>query len=651
MNRKNIISRKVSIKNFRNIITPTNEQHLENLKNYRQDGNELILNHNNREGGVVLLIGPNNSGKSNILDAIEYYRSSIKERKPASNYGHDFTNFYLYKWYDIKNVQPNWYHTDKEKAKYITSVEISNFNSNLYSVEEISQSEIFNDLYWDRIIKSKCYNKAWSKNKDEVLITLTNEGKFSKFLATIIWIFSNIKFGVEASLIELPKQDIIQLSKKNFNSLRWLISGEDWLCKIMRDNEIINVIRYDEKFEEIIDKDLDINLIGNKSFVNKFFAAINNGSELRNKYLEVYKNKKQFNCEKFSIYEDIIHRINKSLIDVSNKFNELYSLSNEKYIFELRRKEKNNIYRLSLFLQDKNNENVMINLDEQSWGFKWFFNFFFNVFSNKMPYPGDIILLEEPGVNLHVEGQRKWMKFVREFAETNKLTFVITTHSPFLINPDRLDEIRIIYKEGKYCKINNYFYVNVDESENSQDSLESIKKSMTFQNMTSIIYGNDNSKFYLVEDIIDYATLTFFKRIDEKYNGLHFMPINGLGKQNMDDKKNELLIDKILNIYGNNVKILIDNVEAGKKFEKFNKDFKTGLEIFKLSDSNKNNTGIESLFFKDDLQLIQNSKEDENAKNAFESLGLLALSRKPENYFSLETINNFKNVFDKLLEN
>ncbi|MGL5732582.1 MAG: AAA family ATPase, partial [Metamycoplasmataceae bacterium] len=435
---------------------------------------------------------------------------------------------------------------------------------------------------------------------------------------------------------------------KNFNSLRWFISGQDWLCKIMRDDETINVIRYDEKFEEIIDKDLDINLTGNKNFIDKFFAAIDNGPELRNKYLEVHKNKKQSKSDKFAIYENIIHRINKSLINVSNKFNELYSLTEEKYFFELRRKETNNIYRLSLFVQNKNNENVPINLDEQSWGFKWFFNFFFNVFSNKMPYPGDIVLLEEPAVNLHVEGQIKWMKFVREFAENNKLTFVITTHSPFLIDPDRLDEIRIIYKEGKYCKINNYFSINSDEDVDSHDSLLSIKKSMTFPNMASILYGSKNNQFYLVDGIKEYAIFTYFKRIDPKYKDLHFIPINGVGAPKDNDESIKLIIENIIDVYGQNVKILVDNDEAGIRFQTLSNNHNTGLRIINLSEVDK--TDIESLFNKDDLTIIQNSKNSDKAKSASKSLGLLSLSGKPEEYFTGEIINNFKNLFEILLK-
>ncbi|MGL5590564.1 MAG: AAA family ATPase [Metamycoplasmataceae bacterium] len=647
MNRKDFVSRKLKIENFRNIITPTKEEHLENLKNGKQDGNELILNHNNREGGVVLLIGPNNSGKSNILDAIEYYRANIKEKKPFSHYGHDLTSFYLYKWYDIKNVQPNWLHTEEEKAKNITNVEINNFNSDLYSIEEISKSEIFNDLYWEKISNSKCYDKSWSKNKDEAILALSNEAKIGKFLATIIWIFSNIKFGVEGSLIELPKQDIISLTNKNLKALRWFISGEDWLCKIMRDDEIINVIRYDEKFEEIVNKDLDINFLGNKSFVDKFFAAIDNGQELRSKYIEVYKNKKISNNDKFPIYEDLIYKINRSLMNVSRKFNELYSLSNEKYVFELRKKEAHNIYRLSLFVQDKKNANILISLDEQSWGFRWFFNFFFNVFSNKMPYPGDIILLEEPAVHLHVQGQIKWMQFIREFASRNKLTFVITTHSPFLIDPDRLDEIRIVYKEGKYCKINNYFAINSDDENNVHDSLQSIKQSMTFPNIASILYSNKNSQFYLVEGITEYAIFTYFKRLDPKYKDLHFIPINELGLRNFDKQNLTNMLERIINLYGTNVKVLLENDDFGLFFEELNKKLKTGLEVVKFSNINHYLNNV-------DYSIIQNNlfiaKDQKNSANTNQALGLLSLSGILEDYFSKQTINNFKNILEVLID-
>ncbi|MDK2819394.1 MAG: hypothetical protein KFW07_01015, partial [Mycoplasmataceae bacterium] len=218
-----------------------------------------------------------------------------------------------------------------------------------------------------------------------------------------------------------------------------------------------------------------------------------------------------------------------------------------------------------------------------------------------------------------------------------------TTHSPFLIDSNRLDEIRIVYKDGKYCKINNYFSVNVVEDVSGTDSLESIKKSMTFQNMASILYKDKGTQFYLVEGIIDYAILTYLKRIDEKYNNLHFLPINGINAKNTNEEKRKSLISEITKIYGSNAKIIVDNDKAGIEFEKSTKKYKTDIIVRNLSEIGK--TDIESFFLKDDLKIIQFGK----SKSASKPLGLLSSSEKPSDIFSKETINNFIKFLDLLL--
>ncbi|MGL5591762.1 MAG: hypothetical protein ACRDCJ_00170, partial [Metamycoplasmataceae bacterium] len=167
-------------------------------------------------------------------------------------------------------------------------------------------------------------------------------------------------------------------------------------------------------------------------------------------------------------------------------------------------------------------------------------------------------------------------------------------------------------------------------------------------NMTSILYNNKHSEYYLVEGITDYALLTFFKRIDEKFKDLHFIPINGVGSLEEKDPNIKAIIQNIIDVYGQNVKIIVDNDEAGKRFETLSKDHETGLRIINLSSIDK--TNIESLFKKEDLKIIQNSKNSNNVKSASKSLGLLALTEKPEKYFSMETINNFKNLFEILLK-
>lgn len=656
MNKIIINKRKVKIENFRNIFTPSNELYAENKTNKKQNGNELILSHNNKTGGVVLLIGPNNSGKSNILDALEFSTINSEEKiiPQQTYYNRQYRSTQSEKSTKIKFSSPDWFHTEEEKKQNPTIVSIDSFENDLFSIEEMSKSEIFQDIYWDKIITNEYYEQSWSKEKIEILDILTKEKKLNKCLSTIIIIYMSISmesYNEDRWIKDFWSNDgnIIQSLTKWLKKIstiehkRYYLNNDSWLLSIIERLEEPAVIRYDEKNDEIKNDDLDLDFLKLNKFGENFFSIIDGGLELKNKYIGVYNNRDLPENMKIQNYESIINNVNKKLMSVSKKFNELYFSSSESYVFELKRKETYTSYLLCLSVQDEKDGNVPINLDSQSWGFKWFFNFFFNVFSNRELHAGTIVLIEEPAVNLHVEGQTKWIEFVREFAVKNKITFVITTHSPFLIDSNRLDEIRIVYKDGKYCKINNYFSVNVVEDVSGTDSLESIKKSMTFQNMASILYKDKGTQFYLVEGIIDYAILTYFKRINEKYNNLHFLPINGINAKNTNEEKRKSLISEITKIYGSNAKIIVDNDKAGIEFEKSTKKYKTDIIVRNLSEIGK--TDIESFFLKDDLKIIQFGK----SKSASKPLGLLSSSEKPSDIFSKETINNFIKFLDLLL--
>lgn len=48
-----------------------------------------------------------------------------------------------------------------------------------------------------------------------------------------------------------------------------------------------------------------------------------------------------------------------------------------------------------------------------------------------------ILLLDEPGLSLHPLAQRDLSAFFDGLTKTNQILY--TTHSPFLVDPDRLD--------------------------------------------------------------------------------------------------------------------------------------------------------------------------------------------------------------------
>jgi hypothetical protein len=87
---------------------------------------------------------------------------------------------------------------------------------------------------------------------------------------------------------------------------------------------------------------------------------------------------------------------------------------------------------------------VTVPFDERSRGFVWFFSFY-AYFSNipEEPQRRTILLLDEPGLSLHATAQRDVLAFIeRKLAPKHRVIY--TTHSPFLIDPQRIDRVRTV---------------------------------------------------------------------------------------------------------------------------------------------------------------------------------------------------------------
>lgn len=86
--------------------------------------------------------------------------------------------------------------------------------------------------------------------------------------------------------------------------------------------------------------------------------------------------------------------------------------------------------------------------NEHSTGFQWFFSFL-AAFS-EYEYRNDpvIILLDEPGLGLHGRAQADFLKFIEERL-ADKRQVIYTTHSPFLVQPNRLERARIVEEKNR----------------------------------------------------------------------------------------------------------------------------------------------------------------------------------------------------------
>ena len=91
-----------------------------------------------------------------------------------------------------------------------------------------------------------------------------------------------------------------------------------------------------------------------------------------------------------------------------------------------------------------NRHRVSVPFDERSKGFVWFFSFLAYFSQVEEEESGDLVLLlDEPGLNLHAMAQYDFLRFIDERLAV-KHQVIYTTHSPFMINLNRLDRIRTV---------------------------------------------------------------------------------------------------------------------------------------------------------------------------------------------------------------
>jgi hypothetical protein len=85
-----------------------------------------------------------------------------------------------------------------------------------------------------------------------------------------------------------------------------------------------------------------------------------------------------------------------------------------------------------------------VELENRSTGLQWFLSFYL-VFlvESRGEHRDAVLLLDEPGVSLHPLAQRDLSAFFEQLGKTNQILY--TTHSPFLVEADRLDRARKVF--------------------------------------------------------------------------------------------------------------------------------------------------------------------------------------------------------------
>jgi predicted ATPase len=101
---------------------------------------------------------------------------------------------------------------------------------------------------------------------------------------------------------------------------------------------------------------------------------------------------------------------------------------------------------------------VEIELDQRSEGFQWLVSFFVVFFAEAADrHKNAVLLLDEPGLSLHGLKQRDFRETISRLAESNQTLY--TTHSPFLVGPDELNLVRVVEMTDR--KIGTKVHTNI----------------------------------------------------------------------------------------------------------------------------------------------------------------------------------------------
>lgn len=627
--------RSLRIEAFRNI----------GFKDGKPRRDRLVLNGSLKKGelgNLLIVIGANNSGKSNVLDALRVLGDKQISERDVTDLQFDADeckkpkiSLFARDEGDKEDKYAYIREFEKDDTVVVPNVEekeyectYSNKETILNDISSLAENERhflcnFNDI---QKLKNEFSSVNSSEMSDEIFCDLASRifeilDKYEKYTNELYY-WDEFKNRISRRNIVKDWFQKNSAKQDNIDKLNSLFKEEYGY------NFIPKILSYKEKPISNDDLNVEYDAIEDNPFFIALFKSIGEDvSTVQNAHNELTLRK---NMGKMKA---LTKKLSDKLEVVSDKFNKLYYLDQSKYKFEIDLQEEK-IH----FCLYKGDQGILI--DYQSTGFRWFFNLFFNLLNSTELEAGDIIMMDEPATNLHVKGQRELRIFLKEFAIQNDITIIIVTHSPFLVDMDNLDELRIVVNENSVSRIENVFSA---VCQNDPNSLQPIKESLTIENH---ILVNPDETVIFVEGITDYNYLTAFKKLFEK-KGITFLPINGVGGNETECKKTST---ELIRIRKHNPILLADNDDAGRLMKKVN-ETDSALKVYTLGDVDKKFKAIESLFAQEDLQKF--NLLDENGlfvKHASTSTVFKNQIQKNSDSISKATKDNFEKLFKYLEE-
>lgn len=375
-----------------------------------------------------------------------------------------------------------------------------------------------------------------------------------------------------------------------------------------------------------------------------------------------------------STFETFIAELEATSNEITDQIFEYWSTNENLEIkFEIeniRNPQNQNIIEKVLDIRVRNTRHrVSLPLKNRSKGFNWFFSFI--VWFSKIQSDGNknfILLLDEPGLNLHASAQSDLLRYIEDLAKEYQIIY--TTHSPFMIDSNHLERVRTVYDSDSGSIISSAI------QEKDPDTLFPLQAALGYDIAQNLFISKNN---LLVEGPADLLYLSILSSIleSEKREGLKdsitIVPIGGMDKvasfisllrgnklnivcllDSFSDQKGKQRIDYLIKtkiIKDRNVRYFDEFVTTSNNKADIEDLFEKSeyLDIFNRAFSEYKNYSISDLDSKlpNIIQQINKLIEKDHF-NHYRPSSQLAKMSVDLKYFSADTLNRFENMFKEI---
>jgi hypothetical protein len=172
---------------------------------------------------------------------------------------------------------------------------------------------------------------------------------------------------------------------------------------------------------------------------------------------------------------------------------------------------------------------VSVPFSQRSRGFVWFFSFivWFDSIRQHLGTNADLILLlDEPGLNLHALAQADFLRYIEDLAKDHQIMY--TTHSPFMVPTRRLYQVRTVEARAMDGSV-----ISNKIGESEHKTLYPLQVALGYRLTENLFSGNRN---LLVEGPADMLYLKYFSALLDKQRrtplrgDVTVVPMGGLGR-------------------------------------------------------------------------------------------------------------------------